>query len=100
MTTKKKTQGVLSKDELDIRKLIELWAKAVRDGDRTGIRTDHVPDILMFDVQDSLQENRNWYGKWIGAVRPSLAWQTELVEASVFRPLSPSLPRSNSSEKG
>jgi uncharacterized protein (TIGR02246 family) len=54
MTTKKKTQGVLSRDEVDIRKLIELWAKAVRDGDRTGIRTDHVPDILMFDVPPPL----------------------------------------------
>jgi uncharacterized protein (TIGR02246 family) len=48
--TKKKAQGVLSKDEVDIRKLIERWAKAVRDGDWTGIRQDHAPDILMFDV--------------------------------------------------
>ncbi len=52
--TKKKAQGVLSKDEVDIRKLIERWAKAVRDGDRTGIRTAHVPDILMFDVPPPL----------------------------------------------
>jgi ketosteroid isomerase-like protein len=48
--TKNKAQGVLSKDEVDIQRLIERWAKAVRDGNRTGIRKDHVPDILMFDV--------------------------------------------------
>ena len=47
---KQKAQGVLSKDEVEIRKLLERWSKAVRDGDRIGIRTDHVPDILMFDV--------------------------------------------------
>jgi ketosteroid isomerase-like protein len=52
--SKNKAQGVLSKDEVDIRKLIERWAKAVRDGDRTGICTDHVPDILMFDVPPPL----------------------------------------------
>jgi uncharacterized protein (TIGR02246 family) len=52
--TRKKAQGVLSKDEVDIRKLIERWAKAVRDGDRTGICEDHVPDILMFDVPPPL----------------------------------------------
>jgi uncharacterized protein (TIGR02246 family) len=51
--TKKKAQ-VFSKDEVDICKLIERWAKAVRDGDRTGISTDHVPDILMFDVPPPL----------------------------------------------
>ena len=45
---------MLSKDEVDIRKLIERWAKAVRDGDRTGICADHVPDILMFDVPPPL----------------------------------------------
>jgi len=52
--TKNKAEGVLSKDETDIQKLIELWAKAVRDGDRTGIRKDHVSDILMFDVPPPL----------------------------------------------
>ena len=52
--SKNKAQGVLSKDEVDIRKLIERWANAVRDGDRTGICTDHVPDILMFDVPPPL----------------------------------------------
>jgi uncharacterized protein (TIGR02246 family) len=39
-----------SKDEAEIRALIERWAKAVRDQDRTAIRADHDPDILMFDV--------------------------------------------------
>ena len=39
-----------SKNEIEIRALIERWAKAVRDEDRAAIRADHDPGILMFDV--------------------------------------------------
>jgi uncharacterized protein (TIGR02246 family) len=37
-------------DEAAIRSLIVRWAQAVREEDRTGIRRDHDPQILMFDV--------------------------------------------------
>jgi uncharacterized protein (TIGR02246 family) len=37
-------------DQAEIRALIDRWAKAVRDEDRTAIRADHDPEILMFDV--------------------------------------------------
>ena len=37
-------------DETDIKALFERWAKAVRDENRAGIRADHDPEILMFDV--------------------------------------------------
>jgi ketosteroid isomerase-like protein len=37
-------------DQAELRDLIERWAKAVRDEDRAGIRADHDPEILMFDV--------------------------------------------------
>ena len=39
-----------SKDETEIRKLIDQWAKAVREEDTAGIRANHDPGILMFDV--------------------------------------------------
>jgi len=39
-----------SRDESEIRALIERWARAVREEDRAIIRHDHDPDILMFDV--------------------------------------------------
>jgi uncharacterized protein (TIGR02246 family) len=39
-----------SKDEDDIHALIDRWAKAVREENRVGIRADHDPDMLMFDV--------------------------------------------------
>jgi uncharacterized protein (TIGR02246 family) len=39
-----------SEDQKEIQALIERWAKAVRDENRTGIREDHDPEILMFDV--------------------------------------------------
>jgi ketosteroid isomerase-like protein len=37
-------------DEAALRQLIAQWAKAVRDEDLPGIRANHDPDILMFDV--------------------------------------------------
>jgi ketosteroid isomerase-like protein len=40
----------ISEDELEIRTLIERWAGAVRNQDRAGIRRDHDPQMLMFDV--------------------------------------------------
>ena len=45
-----KSQPATSNDELEIRKLIEQWAKAVREENRAAIRADHAPNILMFDV--------------------------------------------------
>jgi ketosteroid isomerase-like protein len=45
-----KSQSAASKDEAEIRTLIERWAKAVREEDRAAIRADHDDDILMFDV--------------------------------------------------
>lgn len=42
------------KDEMDIRALIERWAKAVREEDRAGIRADHDAEMLMFDVPPPL----------------------------------------------
>jgi uncharacterized protein (TIGR02246 family) len=41
-------------DEAQINALIDRWAKAVRDADRTAMRADHDPDILMFDVPPPL----------------------------------------------
>jgi uncharacterized protein (TIGR02246 family) len=49
MGEKREEQPAL-KDEMDIRALIERWAKAVREEDSEGIRADHDPAILMFDV--------------------------------------------------
>jgi ketosteroid isomerase-like protein len=45
-----KSQPEASNDEAVIRKLIEQWAKAVREENRAAIRADHDPGILMFDV--------------------------------------------------
>jgi ketosteroid isomerase-like protein/uncharacterized protein YndB with AHSA1/START domain len=47
---RKKSQLRTSNDEADIRTLIERWAKAVREENRAGIRADHDPAMLMFDV--------------------------------------------------
>jgi ketosteroid isomerase-like protein len=41
-------------DEAEIRTPIEHWAKAVREQNRTEIRADHDPRILMFDVPPTL----------------------------------------------
>jgi lipopolysaccharide transport system ATP-binding protein len=36
-------------------------------------------DILVFEVADSTEKRGGWYGSWDGAVRPILAWDTQLV---------------------
>jgi ketosteroid isomerase-like protein len=45
-----KPQETSSTDEMQIKTLIERWAKAVREENRAAIRADHDPNILMFDV--------------------------------------------------
>jgi uncharacterized protein (TIGR02246 family) len=37
-------------DEMQIRTLIERWARAVREGDMEGVLAHHSDDIVMFDV--------------------------------------------------
>ena len=44
-----------SANEIEIRKIIDDWAQAVRDQNDAGIRKDHDPDILMFDVPPPFQ---------------------------------------------
>jgi lipopolysaccharide transport system ATP-binding protein len=39
-------------------------------------------DVLVFNVQDSPERRSDWHGKWVGAVRPDLRWETELLEGS------------------
>jgi uncharacterized protein (TIGR02246 family) len=39
-----------TRDEQQIRDLIEHWATAVHEGDMAAVLADHAPDILMFDV--------------------------------------------------
>jgi lipopolysaccharide transport system ATP-binding protein len=39
-------------------------------------------NVLVFDVQDSVELRRRWYGEMVGTVRPLLKWTTELIEAS------------------
>ncbi len=42
----------------------------------TSVALLDAPDILMFEVQDVEREG-NWYGKWPGAVRPTLDWTVD-----------------------
>jgi uncharacterized protein (TIGR02246 family) len=50
MTDTNPDQPPSSGDQTEIQALIDRWAKAVRDEDRTAIRADHDAEILMFDV--------------------------------------------------
>lgn len=36
---------------------------------------------ITFEVADVMDQNRHWYGKWQGAVRPDLKWSTQLIES-------------------
>jgi lipopolysaccharide transport system ATP-binding protein len=50
--------------------------------DQTQVLFD-IDDILVFHVQEAAERQSGWYGKWIGAVRPNLDWQTEMIEEPV-----------------
>jgi uncharacterized protein (TIGR02246 family) len=41
--------------ETQIRKLVENWAKAVREGNMQGVLAHHTDDVVMFDVPPPLQ---------------------------------------------
>ncbi len=45
-------------NEIQIRTLIETWAKAVRERDINGILAHHARDIVMFDVPPPFQSKR------------------------------------------
>ena len=42
--------SVMTKDERDIRALVERWAEAVHAGDMETVLADHAEGIVMFDV--------------------------------------------------
>ena len=53
-----------TKNESEIRDLIENWAKAVREKNIEGILANHSSDILMFDVPPPIQsKGLEEYGK-------------------------------------
>jgi len=43
----------------------------------TSVALMDLTDVLMFEVQDSDRQG-NWYGKWIGTVRPKFDWQVNV----------------------
>jgi lipopolysaccharide transport system ATP-binding protein len=43
----------------------------------TSVALLDLTDVLMFEVQDSDRQG-NWYGKWIGTVRPKFEWQVNV----------------------
>ena len=44
-------------------------------------------EVLLFEVHD-VPRNMNWYGKWVGVVRPALEWEMETVELAETAPVS------------
>jgi lipopolysaccharide transport system ATP-binding protein len=40
----------------------------------------YYPDVLVFEIHDSIAMRNSWYDKWPGTIRPALRWTTELVE--------------------
>jgi len=41
-------------------------------------------DILVFDVADDPDRRGAWFGKWTGAIRPNLRWETGRIEDEGF----------------
>ena len=49
------TETTKTTDEVQIRKLINDWAKATREGDDDAVLSNHASDLLIFDVLAPLQ---------------------------------------------
>ena len=45
-----------------------------------GVVIFSMSDALVFNVLDSAERRGDWHGKWEGAVRPDLEWQTEYLQ--------------------
>jgi lipopolysaccharide transport system ATP-binding protein len=41
-------------------------------------------EVLLFDVRDIAVGRDAWYGKWVGVIRPSLPWDTTVLERPSF----------------
>ncbi len=54
---------------------VELYV--IRDQSVVIYRQD---ELLFFEVRDSVDLRGAWHGKWIGALRPRLRWDTELIQ--------------------
>jgi lipopolysaccharide transport system ATP-binding protein len=39
----------------------------------------HQGEVLLFDVQDIVEDRGEWFGRWPGAVRPDLRWTTSAI---------------------
>ncbi len=50
----------------------------VLDSSRAVVDRDH---LVSFELHDSPRES-NWYGKWIGVVRPTFEWHTKHLDGS------------------
>ena len=66
-----------SKDEMEIRALIDRWAKAVREENRAAIRADHDSEMLMFDVPPPLFSRG--LDAYMATWEPFLSWSEKPV---------------------
>lgn len=56
----------------------------VHDDTRVVFQDD---EAIVFTVEDTLAGRGSWHGRWAGAVRPRLAWETELLAAGEPAPV-------------
>ena len=70
-------QNFAGNDEAELRGLIGRWSKAVRDEDMAGIRADHDPEILMFDVPPPFQVRG--LNAYMATWKTFFAWSTRPV---------------------
>ncbi len=65
-------------DEAELKTVIIQWLKAIRDEDHVGIRADHDPDILMFDVPPSFSSRG--LDAYMATWETFFAWQAKPVQ--------------------
>ena len=69
--------GGKSRDAAQIREMMDLWVKAVRAKDVSGVMFNYAPDILLFDLApplscrgaDAYRKNwQEWFTSWQGPI--------------------------------
>ena len=79
------TQNDVTRDEAEIRRVMESWAKAIRGKDVEALVTHYTPDVLVFDLAPPLQHagkdvQRRNFEEWFASFRGPVGFEMRDLE--------------------
>ena len=63
--------------------MYRVGAWVLKDSSRPQVRAD---EVVSFTVHDTGAMRQEYTGPWIGAIRPRLAWESDLMEEELTAP--------------